>query len=171
MIDAELDPYGTPLSQNPCAGCNLCMAVCPVGAIRADGAFDLMACMTHAYRDNSRGFLDWIEAMISSEDMAAYRSRFRDSETASLWQSLMYKMDYKCGYCMAVCLAGDDPGADFRDEKQAFIRKVFRPLKKRKESVYVVPGSEAESRASQTHPKEVRRVGQGSARQSQPLKE
>jgi epoxyqueuosine reductase QueG len=166
LIDAKLDQYGKPLATNPCSACRLCVAVCPVGAIHPDGSFDLMACMTHSYRDNTRGFLDWIDAMISSEDMAAYRGRFRDCETASLWQSLMYKLDYKCGYCMAVCPAGEDLEAGYRNRKQAFIKEVFKPLKNRAESIYVIAGSKAESRASRNPNKEVRQVGQGSARKS-----
>ncbi|MBF0525111.1 MAG: 4Fe-4S ferredoxin [Deltaproteobacteria bacterium] len=164
LIDAELDRYDHPLAQNPCSDCRLCVAVCPVGAISRDKPFDFMACMTHSYRDNSFGFLDWIDAMISSADLSAYRSRFRDSETASMWQSLMYKMDFKCGCCMAVCPAGQDIQAGFQERKAGFIKEIFRPLKDRKEPIYVVAGSEAEVRARRNPNKEIRYVGLSPAR-------
>jgi epoxyqueuosine reductase QueG len=166
LIDAELDNYTLPLVQNPCTSCTLCVEVCPVGAIHKDGSFDLLACMTHSYRDNARGFLDWIDAVVEAADMDAYRSRFRDCETASLWQSLMYKLDYKCGYCMAVCLAGEEAEADFHGEQQAFIREVFNRLKNSEESLYVLPGSHAETRARHNPKKEIRLVGQGHLRKS-----
>lgn len=158
LIDADLDEYGKPLPENPCLECGLCVAVCPVGAVRAREPFDLMSCMVHSYRDNSLGFMDWIESMISSDDMTAYRKRFRDSETASLWQSLMYKLDYKCGYCMAVCPAGKDLQPDYHDRRPSYIKEIFKPLRNKVESVYVVAGSEAEGRASRNRRKEIRQV-------------
>jgi len=158
LIDAELDAYGAPLDQSPCIHCGLCQAVCPVGAIHADAPFDLMACMTHAYRDNVLGFLDMIDAVLSSGDLAAFRERFHDRETASMWQSLMYKMNYRCGYCMAVCPAGRAGGLAYEGRKKEFMAEVFRPLRDRVEDVYVAPGSPAEARAAKNPHKEVRRV-------------
>ena len=42
-----------------------------------------------------------------SADAADYRSRVTDAESASMWQSLSFKADYKAAYCMAVCPAGE----------------------------------------------------------------
>ncbi|HUL31000.1 MAG TPA: 4Fe-4S binding protein, partial [Thermodesulfobacteriota bacterium] len=102
LIDAEMDEYGRPLPENPCIQCHLCASVCPTGAISKDAPFDFFACNTHCYRDNMIGFQDWIDAIITSKDLAGYRSRFNDSETAFMWQSLMFGMSYRCGYCVAV---------------------------------------------------------------------
>ncbi|HWR05220.1 MAG TPA: 4Fe-4S double cluster binding domain-containing protein [Humidesulfovibrio sp.] len=158
LIDAELDAYGAPLADSPCIHCGLCEAVCPVGAIGADKPFNLMACMTHAYRDNVVGFMDLLDATRSTTDIEAFRQRFKDREVASMWQSLMYKMNYRCGYCMAVCPAGQVGGLAWQGRKKAFMDEVFRPLKNRKEDVYVAPGSQAEARALKNPNKEVRRV-------------
>ena len=87
LINAPLDRYDQRLEQNPCLKCRLCAAVCPTGAVQKDGAFDFLACATHSYRDLS-GVFDWAEALLSSQDLAAYRARFQDRETMSLWQSL-----------------------------------------------------------------------------------
>jgi hypothetical protein len=76
-----------------------------------------------------------------------------------MWQSLMYRMNYRCGYCMAVCRAGRAGACGYEGSKRAFLDEVFTPLKNRKEAVYVAAGSPAEVRAAANPHKEVRRVG------------
>lgn len=156
LIDAELDRYGSPLETSLCDRCGLCLSACPVGAIHRDGPFDFMACMTHAYRDNVLGFMDMFDSLLRSPDMDAFRGRFSDPEIASMWQSLMYKLNYRCGYCMAVCPAGQE--ASCRGPRKDYVREVVLPLKNRKEQVYVRAGTEAEKRALANPSKEVRLI-------------
>lgn len=165
LIDADLDAWGSPQEQSLCDRCGLCQSVCPVGAIGRDRPFDFMACMTHAYRDNVIGFMDMVDSVIRSEDLDAFRARFSDNETASMWQSLMYKMNYRCGYCMGVCPAarpGLLPGG-----RKEYVREVVLPLRNRKEQVYVAAQSPAERRALANPNKEVRRVGFSLARRQE----
>ena len=157
LIDAELDRYGSPLESSLCDRCGLCLSACPVGAIHRQEPFDFMACMTHAYRDNVMGFMDMLDSLQRSPDMDAFRQRFTDRETASMWQSLMYKLNYRCGYCMAVCPAGQ--AGNFCGSKKDFLEEVVLPLKNRPEQVYVMPDSAAEKRAQANAHKEVRRIG------------
>jgi epoxyqueuosine reductase QueG len=157
LINAEFDRYDKPLVHNPCLECGLCAGVCPVGAISKDGSFDFTACSTHSYRYNMMGFQDWIDAVISSSDMGAYRARFQDRETAALWQSLMFRID-RCGYCMAVCPAGEDVKGDYLGNKKTYYQQIVKPLKERPEPVYVVTGSRAEEVARRNPFKEVRCV-------------
>jgi epoxyqueuosine reductase QueG len=158
LIDAEVDVYDQPLEKSPCIDCKLCAAICPTGAISLDKPFDPMACMTHCYRENMMGFQDWIDAMISSTSLDEYLKRFRQDETGSMWQSLSFKIQWKCGYCMAVCPAGADGADSFLKDRNVYMEEVFKPLKERKEPVYVLPGSPAEKAAAKHGAKEIRVV-------------
>ena len=158
LIDAELDEYSRPLAENPCIKCHLCAAVCPTGAITKDAPFDFFACSTHCYRDNMIGFQKWIETIISSKDMAEYRSRYTDSETAFLWQSLMFRISYRCGYCVGVCPAGEEPKERYLRDKAAYIQQVLKPLQDKAEPVYVLAGSKAEAAAKRNPKKQVKSV-------------
>jgi epoxyqueuosine reductase QueG len=158
LIDAELDAYGQPLTEDPCINCNLCVTVCPTGALSKNEPFDFFACMTHTYRDNMIGFQSWIETMIAAKDMAEYRLRFNDRETAFMWQSLMHGMSYRCSYCVAVCPAGDDVKPLYISNRKAYVDRILKPLQERVEPVYVIAGTKAETAAARNPRKEIRRV-------------
>ena len=158
LIDCVVDEYDHPREENPCINCNLCAVVCPTGAITKDQPFDLMACSTHTYRDNFVGFNNLVEAIVTSRDMAEYRANFDEQETSQMWQSLMFRMNYRCSYCMAVCPAGEEVKPIYLQNKKEHIERVLKPLKDRKERVYVIAGSAAESKARKNINKEVRIV-------------
>ena len=157
LIDTQLDAYGTPLSTSSCDNCGLCLSVCPVGAIQRHIPFDFMSCMTHAYRDNVAGFMDMLDSSLRSSDMDSFRQKYSDQETASMWQSLMYKMNYRCGYCMAVCPAGQ--AARPTSSRKEFVHNVVLPLKNRPKQIYVAHGSNAEKKAKANPHKQARLVG------------
>lgn len=144
LIELEADAYDHPIEYNPCLECKLCVAACPVGAIRPDGSFDFSACFTHNYREFLGGFSDWVEQIADARDAFDYRRRISEPETASMWQSLSYGANYKSAYCMAVCPAGEDVIGPYLRDKQHHLREVVRPLQERAEPVYVVEGSDAE---------------------------
>jgi epoxyqueuosine reductase QueG len=158
LVNGVMDEYDHPLEENPCIQCNLCAAVCPTGAITKDQPFDFMACITHSYRDNYAGFNNMIEAIVTSQDMEEYRSHFDDRETGFMWQSLMFRMSYRCGYCMAVCPAGEEVKPVYLENKKEHIEGILKPLRDRQERVYVLAGSKAEAKAGQNPNKEVRVV-------------
>jgi epoxyqueuosine reductase QueG len=156
LIDAELDRYNEPVDFNPCLTCNLCVSACPVGAIRLDQPFDFAACYNHNYREFAGGFQDWAESLVSSKNAADYRTQFDNSETASMWQSLSFGANYKAAYCMAVCPAGEDHYPHFSQNKKRYVNEILRPLKEKKEPVYVKPGTRAEKSARKNPNKEIR---------------
>lgn len=162
LIDAELDEYNTPLDYNPCLDCKLCTAACPTGAIGPDGFFNPVNCLTHTYRELIGGFTHWVENIADSKSSKDYRTKTSDAETVSMWQSLTCGPGYKSVYCMAVCPAGDEVIPQFIEDRKAFIKDVVKPLQQKTETVYVLPGSDAESHVMRTFPhKKVKRVGNG----------
>jgi len=152
LIGTEVMAYSNPISYNPCLECKLCVSACPVGAIGADGHFNFATCYTHNYREFMGGFSDWVETIAESKDANAYRSTVTDSESASMWQSLSFGANYKAAYCLAVCPAGEDVIAPFLTNRKGFLQAVVKPLQDKKETVYVVPGSDAEAHVERRFP-------------------
>jgi ferredoxin len=162
LVAAPISSYGEPLDYSPCLECKLCVAACPVGAIKKDGDFDFFACSTHNYREFMGGFTDWVQTIADSTDAADYRSRVSDSENASMWQSLSFKANYKAAYCMAVCPAGEDVIEPYLDDRKAFMDLVLKPLQEKRETLYVLPDSAAKAHAERRYPhKRVKVVDSG----------
>ena len=63
---------------------------------------------------------------------------------------------------MAVCPAGDDVISQFIENKKSFIADVVKPLQQKEETVYVLPGSDAEVHVLRAFPnKTIKHVGNG----------
>ncbi len=158
VIDAELDACDTPLDYNPCADCNLCVAACPVGAISRTDDFNFFACLNHNYREFLGGFADWADTLAAADSAAEYRTKYREDETVSMWQSLGYGPQYKSAYCMAVCPAGTDVIGPYLRDKRGYVATHVRPLRNRSEPVYVQSGTRAERVAARNPNKQVRYI-------------
>ena len=162
LLDQEIGAVDQPIDFNPCLECNLCVAACPVGAIKPDGEFNFQACFTHNYREFMGGFNDWVEQIADSSDAIDYRKRVNEPETASMWQSLTYGANYKSAYCLAVCPAGEDVIGPYLKDKAAHRREILRPLQERQETIYVVAGTDAEDAARRKWKnKTIKPVGNG----------
>lgn len=162
LFDMEVTAYDQSLDYNPCVECRLCVSVCPVGAIEPDGHFNFTACMTHNYRDRLGGFIDWVEKVVSSKDVSSYRKKVSDSETVSMWQSLSYGICNKSSYCMAVCPAGEEVIGPFLENRKVYIDEVVKPFQNKCETIYVVPGSDAEVYTAKHFPhKQSKMIGNG----------
>jgi ferredoxin len=97
LTNLEFDDadYDEPIEWNPCLECNLCVASCPTDAIKADGEFDFFACYNHTYRDSIPGFLDLVRDL-SEARPRRFAHRWSDAEIATLWQSMAFKVEYRC---------------------------------------------------------------------------
>jgi NAD-dependent dihydropyrimidine dehydrogenase PreA subunit/putative sterol carrier protein len=162
LLDREVTTYDRPIDYNPCIDCKMCVAVCPSGAIREDGTFDFASCFTHDYREKLGGFSDWVENIVKSKSVSDYRKRVTDKETVSMWQALTFGGNDKCAYCLAACPAGEYVKDFYEKDKKTFIKEIVRPLQNKEETVYVVPGSDAEEYVKRRFPhKAVKQVANG----------
>lgn len=153
---------GAPIDYNPCLDCKLCVAACPVGAIAPNGDFDFTSCYTHNYREFMGGFNDWVENVAASKSRNDYRSRFSDGETTSMWQSLSFGANYKAAHCIAVCPAGEDVIAPWLEDRKGFMNETLRPLQDREETVFVIPGSDAQAHVEKHFPHKPTKIVRGS---------
>src|SRR5690606_10011217 len=156
------------LQENPCVACKLCVAACPVGAIEPEGGFRFSACYDHNYREFMTGFSDFAEHIAESRNKHELRERVSIAESASLWQSLAYKPNYKAAHCVAVCPAGHDVLGPFVRDRGAFLKETLKPLTERAEPVYVVQGSDAEHHVKRRFPHKPVRVVRSSLRAQSP---
>ena len=164
LTEAEIASTREPLAFDPCVSCKLCVAACPVGAIKPDGAFQFSACYDHNYREFMTGFGDLLEEVADSKDRQDLRERVAISESASMWQSLAYKPNYKAAYCIAVCPAGEDLMRPFLEDRKSYLDTVMRPLTDKAEPVYAVAGSDAEAHAKKRFPHKLVRTVRSSLR-------
>ncbi len=162
ITDVEFSNYSEQIDYNPCLECKLCVSACPVGAIRPDGQFNFSACYNHNYKEFMGGFTTWVEDIADSRNAIDYRSKVRDNESTSMWQSLSYGANYKAAYCMAVCPAGEDVIGPFLAKRSDFVKQVVKPLQSKPEPIYTVPGSDAEAHVLKRFPhKEIRPIKNG----------
>lgn len=159
ISEAPVSEAPAPLAFNPCFDCKLCVAACPVGAIEPDGAFRFSACLDHNYREFMTGFSDLLEDVADSKNRQDLRDRLPLNDTMSMWQSLAYKPNYKAAYCIAVCPAGEDHLAPFLTDRAGYLATTVKPLTAKRETIYVVAGSDAEAHVRRRFPhKTVRQV-------------
>src|SRR5947199_10591979 len=100
------------------------------------------------------------EEVAESKNARDYRRRVSDPESASMWQSLSFGANYKAAYCLSVCPAGEEVIGPYLTDKAGHLREIVRPLQEKEETVYVVPGSDAEDHVARRFPlKTIKRVG------------
>jgi ferredoxin len=164
LIAQDFEVASQPLDFNPCLECKLCVAACPVGAIKPDGYFDFSACFTHNYQQFMGGFVNFVEDIASSRSVADYRGKVSYGETVSRWQSLSYGPNYNAAYCLAVCPAGTDVIGPYLTDKRAHLREIVHPLTQKQEPVYVTKGSDAADYVARRFPHKRIRWVRSSAR-------
>ena len=157
LVAADIAERSQPIDYNPCLECKLCVAVCPVGAISPDGDFNFSACYHHNYHDFMANAAATAESAIEAKTASGVRQAVPRAEAVTLWQSLGFGPNYQSGFCLAVCPAGEDVIGAYLDDKKAFMHQTLRPLQESTETLYVIPGSDAEKHAMKRFPSKPRR--------------
>lgn len=152
LIAQDFEAASQPLDFNPCVSCKLCVAACPVGAIKPDGYFDFSSCFTHNYQQFMGGFVNFVEDIADSRSAADYRRKVSYPETITRWQSLSYGPNYNAAYCIAVCPAGTDVIGPYLADKRAHLDEIVDPLTRKEEPVYVTKGSDAADHVARRFP-------------------
>jgi epoxyqueuosine reductase QueG len=152
LIAQDFDETSKPLDTNPCFECKLCVAACPVGAIKPDGYFDFSSCLTHNYQQFMGGFANFVEDIADSRSAREYRRKVTYAETVERWQSLAFGSNYNAAYCIAVCPAGEDVIGPYLADKRQHLETVVDPLTRKPEAVYVTKGSDAADHVARRFP-------------------
>jgi epoxyqueuosine reductase QueG len=152
LIGAELTGYDGPTEFNPCIECKLCVSVCPTGAIGADGNFNFIPCYVHNYRERAGNFVDWVKHLVESKSFEEYRTHVSDAETISMWQNLSICPQTRCDRCVAVCPAGEENIGEFLLDRKGYVQRLVKRFQEKKETVYVLAGSDAEARVKSKFP-------------------
>ncbi len=84
IVGTEVDTASQALDFNPCLSCKLCVAACPVGAIKSDGYFDFSSCFNHNYQQFMGGFVNCVEDIATSRSVADFLAKQSYSETVGL---------------------------------------------------------------------------------------
>lgn len=135
LTDLEFESVDRPIEWNPCVDCNLCVASCPTDAIRSDGDFDFFACYNHTYRDSIPGFLDLVRDLADASPRR-FDKRWTDTEIAALWQSLAFRVEYRCFNCVATCPAEIHEEFHARKEtRRAYLDETLKPLTRTRREV------------------------------------
>jgi NAD-dependent dihydropyrimidine dehydrogenase PreA subunit len=100
LIGEDVGAKGKPLDFNPCFECKLCVAACPVGALKPNGYFDFSTCLTHNYQQFLGGFVNFVEDIAGSRSVKDFRAKQSYAETVTRWQSLSYGPNYNAAYCI-----------------------------------------------------------------------
>ncbi len=164
LIGTDVDTYSAELDYSPCLECKLCVAACPVGAIKPDGFFDFSACLTHNYNQFLGGSVNFFEDLADGSASSTRSDAVSYSESAKRWQSLAYGPNYNAAYCIAACPAGENVLAPFVQDRSAFVDAVVKPLQDRAEPVYVASGTDAADFVARRYPHKDIRVVRSAAR-------
>ena len=69
-----------------------------------------------------------------------------------MWQNLSICPQTRCDRCVAVCPAGEENIGEFLLDRKGYVQRLVKKFQEKKETVYVLAGSDAEARVTSKFP-------------------
>ena len=104
VTDAPL-ASDSPMQEELCTDCDLCLQACPVGALSPDGSVDTIKCLLHLQRYGQPGFSRFMRELVA-RPVEEQQQAIRDPLFWNLYQHLAMGIDYECSRCLEVCPVG-----------------------------------------------------------------
>ena len=76
-----------------------------------------------------------------------------------MWQNLSIRPQTRCDRCVAVCPAGEENIGEFLLDRKGYVQRLVKKFQEKKETVYVLAGSDAEARVNKQIPKQDTEAG------------
>ena len=104
VTDAPL-PTDSPLKESLCTDCDLCIRVCPVGALSTDGTVDTLKCLLQLQQYGQPGLARFLRSLVA-KPIEEQQQAIREPLFWNLYQHLAMGIDYECSRCLEVCPVG-----------------------------------------------------------------
>ena len=104
VTDAPLGS-DSPLEEEFCADCDLCIRACPVGALSTDGTVGTMKCLQQFQQYGLLGFSRFLRDLVT-KPVEEKQQAIREPLFWNLYQHLAMGIDYECSRCLEACPVG-----------------------------------------------------------------
>lgn len=104
ITDAPL-AADSPLEEDLCTDCDLCIQVCPVGALSLDGTVDTIKCLLHLQQYGQAALSRFLRNLLA-KPFEEQQEMLRDPLFWNLYQYLGMGIDYECSRCLEICPVG-----------------------------------------------------------------
>jgi epoxyqueuosine reductase QueG len=104
VTDAPL-AADSPLEQELCSDCNLCITACPVGALSPDGTVNTIKCLLHLQPYGQPGLTRFLRDLVA-KPVEEQQQALREPLFWGLYQHLAHGIDYECSACLEACPVG-----------------------------------------------------------------
>jgi epoxyqueuosine reductase len=105
ITDLDIKP-DTPVEENLCNDCNVCVNQCPVNALAREGKTDVMKCMVNSQPYGSIGNLEfWTKFAESTPEKQ--KNMVKDKKFKKIYDAMTLSTQYVCFNCIKKCPLGD----------------------------------------------------------------